>query len=621
MRVSRTTGRALAVVVFTGAVALPAAVPAAATAGAPEPALLADLNHDGHVTAADARATGEEAIFLPNLDDSQRRCRVDPADLDALGAEADTRLAACNDAADAVVNGEDDAADLARLRLRAMPGVGDGATGELSVDAAGADKIRVFARRDGGGFRPVLPEGGGRITAADLRQGLELGVEGRDVVRDASRWDGRVTITLTVKDGARRSVAEVRMREAPLLLQNDLQPAVEVLAGKPGRGPGTPPSVEVPEPRDWGSFSKTLRKATRQSGLPEPRFISGTSQWWRDIWWQDIFEPTTASMPAPGGTRTMRILVRSGNVFTAPGQDGQLHPTPRPFARLIFRDLRGPGVGVVQQFTVSQRDVLTDMRNATGNVESLPPYDSHPQGRLVYGTGQVRQPDPAFVRLLTGMGQGLQQPVVLDTDWLLVGHVDETMHVVRARNQRGWTLMVADPRLAVNLLREAKAAGDGKAQLFTGTGSAEQPTVDAVLANSRLIADNDKAAGHIDEQIAVMLAETKLPASELVRVPVLFTRADPDGQLLRAYTSGVPNGLSMNAQEFAAPDPHGPVIRGRDIFRQATETALAAQDVRVRWVEDYSWAHVIGGEVHCATNALRDTRSATPWWAGDGRRP
>ncbi|MEV0375408.1 protein-arginine deiminase family protein [Streptomyces sp. NPDC050636] len=28
--------------------------------------------------------------------------------------------------------------------------------------------------------------------------------------------------------------------------------------------------------------------------------------------------------------------------------------------------------------------------------------------------------------------------------------------------------------------------------------------------------------------------------------------------------------------------------------------------MRVHWVEDFSWAHVGGGEVHCATNALRE---------------
>jgi protein-arginine deiminase len=579
------------------------------------PVLLADADHDGKLDAAPAGGGSGEAIFLPNLDDSERRCRVADADLDAPGGAADARLAACNDAADARVNGEPDAADLARLHLPAMPGLGDAATGLLSVDAP--DKVRIFARRDGDrlsdDFRPALPEGGGLLTAADLRAGLEFGVEGRDIVRDGARWDGRLTITLTVTDRGRRSIARVRMREAPLLLQNDLQPAVEVLAGKPGTGPGAPPALPFPDglPGGWQEFARDLRGATRAAGVRSPRFVAGTSRWWKDTWWQDIFEPTAASMPVPGGVRTMRVLVRSGNVLDLGDASA---PTPRPMARLLFRDLRGPGVAVVQQLTLTRRDHLTDLRNSTGNVESLPPYAGHPQGRLLYGTGRTRRPDPAFVRLLTGMGQGLQPPVVLDTGWLMVGHVDETMHVVRAPDARGWTLMVADPRMAARLLRRAEAADAGGTRLFPGS-----PKVSGLLGDQALMAANDKAARHIDAQLDTMLAATGLRRSEIVRVPVLFSASEAYPSLLKAYTPGIPNGLSLTAGEFAAPDPHGPVVGGHDLFRQAARSALAAQGVRVRWVADLSWAHLLGGEVHCATNALRDTRSTARWWTRSAR--
>ncbi|NEA36442.1 protein-arginine deiminase family protein [Streptomyces sp. SID13031] len=84
--------------------------------------------------------------------------------------------------------------------------------------------------------------------------------------------------------------------------------------------------------------------------------------------------------------------------------------------------------------------------------------------------------------------------------------------------------------------------------------------------------------------------------------------------LLRASTPGLVNGLSLTGRDFAAPDPHGPKVGGRDIFGQATERALGRNGVRVYWVEDFFWAHLGGGEVHCATNALRDTRSTDSWW-------
>ncbi|MFI0423530.1 protein-arginine deiminase family protein [Spongiactinospora sp. 9N601] len=580
-------------------------------AAAPVPDLRADVDRDGRIDlVGPGDEEGEErwtqargAVFLPNLDDSERRCTVDSAELDEPGLWVDQRLAACNDAADSRVNGQADTHDLARMRTLPMPELSGSALGQVRLNAPAAAKVRIFVRHEGG-YRPVLPEGRGWLTAAELRGGVEFALEGRDIVRDPALWDGLAMVTLTVTDHGRTGEDRVQLREAPLLLQNDLQPAVRVIAGRPGKGPGWPTDGSLPPlppgfPGEWSRFAGSLRKAARTAS---PEFIAGTAGYWKDVWWQDIFEPMTASMPGPRGTRTMRVLVRSANLLDLPGKDGKTHRTLRPSGRLLFRHLRGPGVAVVQGFTDVSRDPLTDLRNATGNIESLPPYDGYPNGRMVYGSGATMRPDPAFIRLL--IGQGHQPPVVIDTSWLLVGHADETMHVIRADNDRGWTLMVADPRLAVHLMKQAQARGAGGARLLGGTRSGDQPTIDQYLANDRALAANDAAAGHIDQQIAVMLAATGLRAADLIRVPVLFARND-HLPLLRAFTPAIPNGLSLTERDFAAPDPHGPVVDGRDLFRRATEQALASRRVRVSWVEDYSWAHAGGGEVHCTTNALR----------------
>jgi protein-arginine deiminase len=189
---------------------------------------------------------------------------------------------------------------------------------------------------------------------------------------------------------------------------------------------------------------------------------------------------------------------------------------------------------------------------------------------------------------------------VVDTSWLMVGHADETTHVVRARNARGWTIMVADPRLALAALRSAKADGHGAARF---TGARANSTIDEVLADPKALADNETAARHIDDQLSVLLAETGLRVGELVRVPVLFTAPEQLGGLFVAATPGIPNGLSVDARTFAAPDPHAPVVHGRDLFKTVTERALRGVDVH--WVEDLGWAHLGGGEVHCTTNAWR----------------
>ncbi|GAB3942095.1 hypothetical protein GCM10029976_062540 [Kribbella albertanoniae] len=245
-----------------------------------------------------------------------------------------------------------------------------------------------------------------------------------------------------------------------------------------------------------------------------------------------------------------------------------------------------------------------------GNLEALPPYDGYPQGRIVYGAGE-RQPDPAYLKMVTS--QGYQPPVVIDTSWLMIGHADETTHVVRADNARGWTLAVADPRLAAQLLRDVQKRGGGNQRLFADTNSTSKPTVDSLLAPAKL-ADNGAAAQHIDKQLSILLKATGLRADELVRLPVFFDRV-PGYGLLKALTPGLVNGLSLTDRQFAVPDPHGPRLNGRDVFRQTAEGALARNGVRVHWVENFFWSHLGGGEVHCATNALRDVSGATPWWS------
>ncbi|MEV6416307.1 protein-arginine deiminase family protein [Kribbella sp. NPDC051718] len=567
--------------------------------------LTADVNRDGRLTAADEAgedrwSDGRGAIFLPNLDDDERRCTVEPADLDKAGAEVDRKLAACNDAADERINGPRDAADLAPLRVDAQGNMSDAASGRLSVVPAG--KARVF----------VAGKAVETLTADQLRHGVRVGLEGRDVVRDPAEWDGQVSVTLTVADRGRTSSDVVRLRVAPLMLQNDLQRAETVLAAKPNQEPGWPGGeAPYPEgvPSEWEPFANTLGKATRAAGAGL-KFVQGTADGWKDLWLQDTFEPASAGMPAVGGSQTMRILIRSGNVWEFPGTDGKPIATPRPAGRLIYRDLRGPDVGVVQELSPVASSGLNDLLNMGGNIESLPPYAGYPHGRIVYGSGS-RHPDRGFITMVTG--QGYQPPVVVDTSWLMVGHADETTHVVRADNTRGWTLAVADPRLAVELLREARRAGAGDARLFADTNSRSKPTVDQVLADHAWLADNAAAAGHIDDQLKILLKATGLRSAELVRLPVLFERQKDFG-LLRAVTPGLVNGLSLTGRDFAAPVPHGPKVDGRDLFQQATERGLGRNGVRVHWVEDFFWAHLAGGEVHCATNTLRDTRSTDTWW-------
>jgi len=142
--------------------------------------LRADTNRDGVVELDDATEDADEdtwtadhgAVFLANIDDDEVAC---PGD----ASLSDTDLAACNDAADDVVNGPDDLLDMARLQTVPWPGAPEDATGTVQVSTP--DFVRLFIRRND---EFTVLEPGATLTAEELRAGVELALEGKDVVRD-----------------------------------------------------------------------------------------------------------------------------------------------------------------------------------------------------------------------------------------------------------------------------------------------------------------------------------------------------------------------------------------------------------------------------------------------------
>jgi len=86
-----------------------------------------------------------------------------------------------------------------------------------------------------------------------------------------------------------------------------------------------------------------------------------------------------------------------------------------------------------------------------------------------------------------------------------------------------------------------------------------------------------------------------------------------DGELV-AEDLGTVNGLYYAFDTFAAPDPHGPVIDGVDIFKDQFEKALGAVGIKVAWIEDWDLYHRLSGEVHCATNSKRALLPDEKWW-------
>ncbi|OEJ62155.1 hypothetical protein BGM19_33135 [Streptomyces agglomeratus] len=625
---------ALAVI---GAVLAP--VSPAFAADPPRADLRADVNRDGKVDVTGASDTAGEnswsarrgAVFLPNIDDDTGRCPVKGPDGRRL---SDARLAACNDAADTLVNGSADAADLARVRSVPMRNLPATATGTLKI-VSGGKKARLFVKRSSG-WAPVTART--RLSAAELRSGVEFGVEGTDVIRDSAVWDGRAVIRLTVTSGGRSTSDEVTLRAAPLLTHHHLQNAQQLMVTKvPGRDDYA---------RRQQAFVKGLAAEVKSAGIDKPLL---TFDKYGDIWAQDFVEPGYVSMARPGGGRqTMRVMLRSAQADREAGRE-------------LFEKMRGNGVGVVQVAGV--RDTEEWTLNSMGNLETVPPYThggrSFPAGRVIMGERKDNGSKPAKAMRTLLKSQGFQDPLLLDTSWLHVGHVDEFVQFLPADTPRGWKIGIADPEAGLRLLREAQEAGHGRTKMFSVPGSRDMPapkeTIDQALASRWLVADNTMAAKRIKANLEVLRRETGATDAEIVRVPALYTRGTQEGErgervprlsrmgagelpeavreygqqkelarhadragaapetvMTSAYVPGAVNGIVLGRNRYLAPRQWGPVIGGKDIFTSAVNAAYTGAGMKVSYLDDWYTYHLGAGEVHCGTNTLRDASAA--WW-------
>ncbi|GHJ39757.1 protein-arginine deiminase family protein [Streptomyces sp. TS71-3] len=658
------------------AVAVTAAVVGFALPASAAPTPVADLRADGARTGridmagADSAAAGT-ALFLPNIDDDAVACRApakkiaaDAVDREAANDtafyakkaelekepdqekanqeyqelrrshqkdqnEADRDMAACNDAADTVVNGAQDAADLARIRTVPFKAAPAGATGRVTVSEQAAPHVHLFVKRPGSSAPQgwELVTGKTVLTADELRHGVELGIEGRDVVRDWAVWDGRADVTLTVTaDGAGASDT-VPLREAPVLTQLNTQKLDQVLTA-------------VPDKSDTvgSAWRDGVRAAAEDGGAEDGMRTLDTGG---DEWAQDIFEPAYTSIPGAGGKpQGMHVLI------------GSVNDNRRVASRVAFTELAGHDVAAVHIEHVPTEDENSSY-DSMGNLETIPPTPGHPAGQIVVGGAGYApgRTGPASEVLTLLRSQGMQDPLSLDTSWLSVGHIDEFVQFVPAPGSRlGWRAVVADPTAGMRLLKDVRKAGHGDEIMHGGLPKLDWPydtyldqrTTNEFLADEQFVDTNRIAAEKIAANVAVLKQKAGLTDADIVRIPSLFTARGMDYHLLQseidsmepgeekddavaklgamregvAEIPGPVNGLVLNGGRYVSPKPYGPVVDGKDVFAEAISAAFEKTGYQVTYLDDLTSPHVSEGEIHCATNTLRDVLGADQrWWA------
>ncbi len=575
-------------------------------AGIPPPPVIVDLrvdtNRDGVVSVTDdSDESGEDdfsstrgAIFLANIDDDRQTCSMTYSDGRPM---ADADLPKCHDAADTIVNGPDDLEDLARIKSVPWPQAPSDAIGRIGISSNAASRVRLF-KGSGASFTLFNPTTA-TLSATELRQGVELAIEALDIVRDRAVWDGTVSVDLHVTATGIDQHDTVKLRVAPVMLFHHLVDVDRLFA------------TNISGDSDSSAFQSALGSGLTAAGVSRPLTVVNV----QDQWTQDFFETGFMSMPAVGGgQKVIRVAFRSANVY------GTGSFPLRSAGRVVFA-LRGPDSAAIQQYD-SRYDPTGEMDSldSFGNTETIPPFThngvSYPMGRILRGSIPSFAPDPSFTKMLEAQ---LMQPLVnVDTSWLLVGHVDETISFIRASTPRGWVALVNDPRQAKDMLQNALNQGNGGVRMFVGKKwlddygfpySAEV-TVRQVLQDTDVMGESARSAAEVDAQVAILKAATGLTDAEIIRVPYLHY---PVSGYSLGYQPGTVNGIVVNGGHFFAPDPHGPIIGGKDIFKEQLSAALAPYGVTVRYIEDWNLYHRLAGEVHCGTNAERVIPS-TKWW-------
>lgn len=579
--------------------------------------LRVDTNRDGTVdltgtTDTNGKDTWSEttgALFLPNIGDNARHCETDSD--------------ACHDAS---TNSQWAPDYMAPMRTVPMPDISDSTTATIAIsDPVARSKVRIFLDYPGReaeinfadladnsqlppveNDRWVYLENDTLIPADKLREGLTLGIDARDTRRPD--WDGRVSVEFKVMDEGKSSSDKVMLRVAPVLTQHHLQPIEKVFA--------TNKPYNEENANIISSIEDSIQKSMQKAGIKEPLSRLDIDYTWA----QDVMEPAYASIPGPLGPITLRINMAGVPVTRGLTDQG---------TKLLFEYMRNDGVGAVSAAgfpEILQQKTL----EAGGNIESIPPFKhngkNYPAGRIVIGATDAQTPHAlAYLK-----AQETQDPISLDTTWLMVKHVDEILSFLPAKTQRGWRLAILDPAMGYEALEKLDKDGHGGVRLTShpkAQNSSSVPTVHEFLAD----ASTKEAATHSAEKMKGVLAtlkqETGVTDEEVVRLPGVIApmsllskwlhvqtgqKSNEDGflPLNSAFPSQV-NGVPLSESLFMAPKPWGPVVDGEDVIQKMSSDAYSAAGLEVDFIDEWD-LHLMSGDLHCYTNTYRAT--SAPWW-------
>ena len=187
-----------------------------------------------------------------------------------------------------------------------------------------------------------------------------------------------------------------------------------------------------------------------------------------DQWMQDTIEPGVFAYPTAAGRSQARcclsgIRKRSG-------------PSAASLDQQVATWLRRQGVVTVAPGNPRKHARSTDWY---GNLEATPPHTDRKgrtfrYGRVIVGKQSEVTMHPGVLRFLES--QGVQwPPIVVDTSWLAIGHIDEVVNFVPAKGTAGFKVLLPSPKAARDVLHGAFGKRARRGAGVRGNGRRDDP--------------------------------------------------------------------------------------------------------------------------------------------------
>jgi hypothetical protein len=422
------------------------------------------------------------------------------------------------DASDEIVNGKRDEADLAHISIEVSPEL-VARTSRVSVSIPlGGQRVHLFEKNESGW---ALVKG----AVSKVTSHVELGIEATQFADQD--WDGLTTVKVDLLDAASASVAsdQVKLRVAPWIML-----------------PNSAKTERLYISSQTSAMKPDIDQVLTSKGLPAAQASNPGDQ---DIWFQDTMEIGYTQLP---GSPPLHVVMKA----------------QRPNASDdVAATLLGPDFGFISIGTPRQPgDEEDHWMDWMGNLEVTHPVPGHPLGRIYYGHSSRTTFHPTILKFL--QAQEVQKPFTINTEWLVIQHVDEIMNFVPDQN--------------------------GKAKMYIVSPAA----ANAVLG-SGYDAGNKQIQQYIDETIAIAKTELGLSDSDILLFPTFFEGGGSDWV---PKWSSPSNAVYVNGTLIIG-DTSTPAAVKSDI-----EQKLSAIGVKTAWVDDSEY-NAGGGNVHCGTNTAK----------------